>query len=144
MPLIQDNVKKLPPFIFDKIKIEQVINNLIDNAIKYSQSNRFIQIQGFDDGTKIHIDFWNKGLGIPESEFDNLFQDFTRSTYKDKKRYIPGTGLGLKICKEIVEGHGGEIKVKSTPFTKNPNKIREYIDYDTIITLILPKRTREK
>ena len=138
------HIKKLPPFKFDKSKIEQVINNLIDNAIKYSHFNRLIQIQGFDDGTKIHIDFWDKGLGIPQSEFDNIFQGFSRGIQKDKKRYIPGTGLGLKISKEIVEEHGGKIKVKSTPFFNDPRKIEDYDGYDTIFTIILPKKPKEK
>jgi len=137
---VRDNVKKLPPFQFDKCKIEQVISNLIDNAVKYSHANRFIQIQGFDDGTKIHIDIWDKGLGIPESEYDRIFEGFTRGNYKDRKRYIPGTGLGLKISREIITAHGGQIKVKSTPFFNDPRKIKEYEGYDTIFTLILPKK----
>ena len=142
--VVKDNVKKLPQFKFDKCKIEQVINNLLDNAIKYSHYNRLIQIQGFDDGTKIHIDVWDKGLGIPRSEFDNIFQGFTRGTHKDKKRYIPGTGLGLKISKEIVIGHGGRITVKSTPFFNDPRKIDDYDGYDTVFSLILPKKPKER
>jgi len=142
--IIKDNIKKLPKFKFDKQKIEQVINNILDNAVKYSHNSRNIQIQGFDDGTQIHVDIWDKGQGIPEAEFDKIFQGFVRSTYKDKKRYIPGTGLGLKIAKEIVEKHGGKIKVKSTPFFNDPRKIREYNGYDTIFTIILPKKPKEK
>ena len=142
--VVKDNMKKLPPFRFDKCKIEQVINNLLDNAVKYSHASRLIQIQGFDDGTKIHIDFWDKGLGIPESEFDNIFKGFKRGTHKDKKRYIPGTGLGLKISKEIINGHGGQINVKSTSFFNDPRKIKAYDGYDTIFTTILPKKPREK
>lgn len=141
---VRDNVKKLIAFKFDKCKIEQVLNNLIDNAVKYSHAHRFIQIQGYDDGTKIHIEIWDKGLGIPESEYDHIFQGFTRGTHKDKKRYIPGTGLGLKISKEIIKGHGGQIKVKSTPFFNDPRKIEEFDGYDTIFTLILPKKPQEK
>jgi len=142
--IVRDNVKRLPPFKFDKYKIEQVISNLIDNAVKYSHFNRFIQIQGFDDGNNIHLDFWNKGHGIPESEFDNIFQGFTRGSSKDKKRYIPGTGLGLKISKEIIDGHGGKIKVQSTPFFDDPRRIKDYEGYDTIFTIILPKKAQEK
>lgn len=142
--IIKDNVKKLPSFKFDKTKIEQVINNLIDNAVKYSHFNRFIQIQGFDDGTQIHVDFWDKGLGIPDNEYDNIFEGFTRGNVKDKTRYIPGTGLGLKISKEIIHGHGGEIKVKSNPFYNDPRKIHDYDGYDTIFTVILPKKPKER
>jgi Osmosensitive K+ channel histidine kinase len=136
---IRDNVKKLPPFLFDRPKIEQVISNLLDNAVKYSHDNRYIQIQGFDDGTRIHIEIWDKGLGIPESEYDNIFKGFRRGSPRDQKRYIPGTGLGLKISKEIVEGHGGQITVKSTPFLNDPRRVSIYEGYDTIFTIILPK-----
>jgi PAS domain S-box-containing protein len=141
---VRDNVKKLPAFEFDRVKIEQVINNLLDNAIKYSHNNRYIQIQGFDDGSKIHIDIWDKGLGIPESEYENIFKGFVRGSPKDRKRYIPGTGLGLKISQEIVAAHGGQIKVKSTPFFDDPRRIEEYEGYDTIFTIILPKKQQEK
>lgn len=142
--ILRDNIKKLPPFKFDRHKMEQVINNLLDNAVKYSHFNRYIQIQGFDDGTNIHVEIWDKGLGIPESEYDNIFKGFKRGTHKDKKRYIPGTGLGLKISKEIVEMHGGKIKVRSSPFFNDPHKIEEYDGYDTIFTVILPKKPQEK
>ncbi|MBN1466238.1 GAF domain-containing protein [candidate division KSB1 bacterium] len=142
--IIKDNVKKLPTFEFDENKIEQVLNNLLDNAIKYSHNNRYIECQGFDDGTKIHLTIWDKGQGIPASEFSTIFQGFTRSTYKDKKRYIPGTGLGLKICKELVEEHGGEITVQSDPFFNDPEKIKNYDGYDTKFTIILPKVAKHK
>lgn len=142
--VVKDNVKKLPQLLFDRCKIEQVINNLLDNAIKYSHANRFVQIRGFDDGANIHIDFWDKGLGIPESEYDNIFKGFTRGAHKDKKRYIPGTGLGLKISKEFVEAHGGKIRVKSAPFFNDPRRVEEYEGYDTIFTVILPKKPKER
>jgi signal transduction histidine kinase len=140
--IIKDSIKKLPGFRFDKTKIEQVLNNLIDNAVKYSHFNRFIQIHGFDDGTKIHIEILDKGQGIPEAEYDSIFEGFTRGSVKDKIRYIPGTGLGLRISREIVRGHGGEIKVKSTPFFDDPKKRMDYDGYDTTFTIILPKKPK--
>lgn len=142
--VIKDNVKKLPKFRFDKQKIDQLITNFIDNAIKYSLYGEMIQISGYDDGTKVNIEIWDKGLGIPETEYINIFKGFTRGQRKDKTKYIPGTGLGLKISKEIVEGHGGKIKVKSTPFTNESHKIHQYDGYDTIFTIVLPKRPKEK
>ncbi|MGH7598127.1 MAG: ATP-binding protein, partial [bacterium] len=62
----------------------------------------------------------------------------------DRIRYIPGTGLGLKICKEIIEKHDGEIKVtKSVPLSRNPVKVNEYQDYETTFRLTLPKLRKE-
>lgn len=138
--IIRDSVKKLPAFIFDKHKIEQVVNNLIDNAMKYSHYQRPVNISGFDDGTQIHIEFWDKGLGIPENEFDNIFEGLYRGEIKDNRRYIPGTGIGLKVSKEIIAEHRGEIKVKSTPFFNDQRRINDYDGYDTIFTIILPKK----
>jgi two-component system sensor histidine kinase KdpD len=122
----------------------QVFNNLIDNAVKYSHYSRFVQIQGFDDGSEIHIEVWDKGLGIPESEYDNIFEGLFRGSIKDNKRYIPGTGLGLKISQEIAKAHGGEIRVKSTPFFDDPHRVRNFDGYDTKFTVTLPKKFAEK
>lgn len=140
----KENLNRLPAFLFDRQKIEQVLNNLVDNAVKYSHSGRFIQIQGFDDGTQIHIEVWDKGLGIPESDYERIFDGLERGAVRDNRRYIPGTGLGLKIAKEIVEAHGGVIRVKSTPFFNDIDRIREYDGYDTMFTIILPKKPQER
>jgi PAS domain S-box-containing protein len=141
--VIRDNVKRLPAFRCDRQKIEHVISNILDNAVKYSHANRYVKVEGFDDGTRINISIWDKGQGIPEQNFDTIFKGFNRGTVHDKTRYIPGTGLGLKICKEIVQAHGGQIKVASTPFFDDPQRQRDYEGYDTIFTIILPKIPKE-
>ncbi|MFQ5640396.1 MAG: GAF domain-containing protein, partial [bacterium] len=142
--IIRDKVKKLPKFRFDRVKMEQAVTNIIDNAVKYSHYNQSIDIIGFDDGTKINIEISDRGMGIPLNEFNAIFKGFTRSEVKDKIRYIPGTGLGLKICKEIIEHHGGEINVSSVPITQNPQKIKEFQDYKTTFKVTLPKYRRER
>ena len=139
--IIKDNVKHLPRIEFDRDRIEQAITNLIDNAVKYSLFNRYINISGFDDGTRVNIEITDRGLGIPENEFETIFLGFSRGDARDKIRYIPGTGLGLKICREIIQKHGGEIKVRSEPYTKNPEKVKEYQDFLTTFTITLPKLT---
>jgi signal transduction histidine kinase len=142
--IIKDNVKNLPRIEFDRDRMEQAITNLVDNAVKYSHFNQYITICGFDDGTRVHIEITDRGLGIPENEFETIFWGFSRSDVKDKIRYIPGTGLGLKICREIIQKHCGEIKVGSVPSSKNPQKIKEYQDYTTTFKVILPKSRQEK
>ncbi len=141
---VKDGVKRLPRIEFDRDRMEQAINNLIDNAIKYSHYNRLIIINGYDDGTNLNFEITDRGLGIPAHELETIFKGFSRGDARDKMRYIPGTGLGLKICREIILKHGGEVKVKSEPATKNPQKIREYQDYWTTFRVILPKHRREK
>jgi signal transduction histidine kinase len=137
--IIKDNIKNLPRIEFDKDRIEQAITNLIDNAVKYSHFNRYITISGSEERTRINIEITDRGLGIPENECETIFLGFSRSDAKDKMRYIPGTGLGLKICREIIQKHGGEIKVRSVPYTRNPEKIKEYQDYLTTFIMTLPK-----
>ncbi|MGH7494110.1 MAG: GAF domain-containing protein [bacterium] len=141
---IKDNVKRLPRFEFDHDRLEQAITNLIDNAVKYSHYDQYISISGFDDGTNINLDITNRGLGIPENEFEKIFLGFARGDNKNKGRYIPGTGLGLKICREIIQKHGGDIQVKSVPCTKTQKKTKNYEDYLTTFTITLPKSRREK
>lgn len=140
---VKDGVKRLPRIEFDRDRMEQALNNLIDNAIKYSHYTQRIVINGYDDGTYVNLEISDRGLGIPPHDFETIFRGFTRGDARDQKRYIPGTGLGLKICREIVRKHGGEVKVKSEPATKNPQKIRDYQDYWTTFRVMLPKNRRE-
>ncbi|MFQ5651842.1 MAG: GAF domain-containing protein [bacterium] len=140
--IVRDKIKKLPGFKFDHVKMEQAMTNLIDNAVKYSHYNQAIDILAFDDGTRIHIEISDRGMGIPPKEFDAIFKGFTRSEAKDNIRYIPGTGLGLKICKEIIEQHGGEISVSSVAMSQNPQKIKEFQDHKTTFKITLPKRSK--
>ncbi|MCK6558392.1 GAF domain-containing protein [candidate division KSB1 bacterium] len=142
--IIKDSVKHLPRLEFDRGKMEQAFTNLIDNAVKYSHSNRYIDVSGMEDDDKVHIEITDRGLGIPEHDFETIFLGFARGDTKDKMRYIPGTGLGLKICREIIEKHGGEIRVSSVPYSRNPDKIKTYQDYLTTFRVSLPKFRRER
>ncbi|MGK7395484.1 MAG: ATP-binding protein [Candidatus Cyclobacteriaceae bacterium M3_2C_046] len=103
---------QLPAFSFDKNKIEQVLNNLVGNAIKFSQPHSEITI-GVERFKK-YIITWIKdqGTGIPESELKNIFQPFHRLSTEINQQER-GTGLGLAIVKKIIEGHQGHVKVQS-------------------------------
>lgn len=142
--IVKDGVKHLPKIFFDKDKMEQAITNLIDNAVKYSHFNQYIEINGFDDGTRVNVEIIDRGLGILPHEFETVFRGFIRVGTKDKLRYIPGTGLGLKICKEIIEKHDGEIKVTSVPLSQSPRMIKELQDYRTTFRITLQKFRKEK
>ncbi|MBN1348742.1 GAF domain-containing protein [candidate division KSB1 bacterium] len=142
---VRDNIRRLPCFYFDPHKISQVCSNLIDNAVKYSRANTYIQIDGFDDGTNIKFSIRNRGVGIKEEDYDKIFTSFSRTPIDDTRQYIPGTGIGLKIAKEIVEGHGGTIKVKSVPVGTDKHHHSKYSElYDTIFTVSLPKKAKGK
>ncbi|MCK5647601.1 MAG: PAS domain-containing sensor histidine kinase, partial [Gammaproteobacteria bacterium] len=95
--------------LFDKHYIGQTINNLISNAIKYSPQGGEIHISitscQYHDKHGIQLAIQDEGSGIPENQLDFIFEKFVQSSNK-----IPGgTGLGLSLCKNIIQAHGGKI-----------------------------------
>ena len=97
----------------DMGKIQQVMYNLIDNAIKFSHPDSTIYIQVSDRYEKIFISVKDTGIGIPKDSIKKIWERFYKtdlSRGKDKK----GTGLGLSIVKEIIQAHGENIDVIST------------------------------
>jgi K+-sensing histidine kinase KdpD len=104
----------LPPVIIDSIRIERVLYNLIENAIKYSPNGGDVIISGRQLDTQIVIGVSDQGIGITPENQSKLFQRFQRLDIQ--KRYgIAGVGLGLRVCQILVEAHSGHIWVESTP-----------------------------
>jgi signal transduction histidine kinase len=97
----------------DMGKIQQVLYNLIDNAIKFSHSNAVIKVETTEKKNKIFVSVKDSGIGIPKEDQKQIFERFYKSDLsrgKDKK----GTGLGLSIVKEIIKAHNENINVIST------------------------------
>lgn len=97
----------------DKGKIQQVIYNLVDNAIKFSKTDSIIKIETTEKNEKIFVSIKDSGIGIPKENLKHIFDRFYKtdlSRGKDKK----GTGLGLAITKEIINAHKENINVIST------------------------------
>lgn len=102
----------MPPVGIDSLSIREVLNNLIDNAIKYSGDSKLIEIETLlNQEGKIETRITDHGLGIPASILPNLFTKFYRDHHN--RAQIGGTGLGLYLSKAIVAAHGGEIWVSS-------------------------------
>ena len=102
-----------PKLVADSDRLRQVITNLLSNAIKYSPAGGSISIRCRERGTQhAVIEVIDHGLGIPADQVDRLFQKFQR-VRTDEHLRISGTGLGLYICRLIVEGHGGQVWVES-------------------------------
>jgi signal transduction histidine kinase len=97
----------------DKDKIEQVIDNLISNAIKYTNEGS-VDLHYFKEGAMITIEVSDTGIGIAEEHLDRLFDRFYR-TDKARSREKGGTGLGLAVVHSILHAHNTEIKVESEP-----------------------------
>ena len=91
--------------------VERVIQNLLDNAVKFSQEGSVIEINVEEDGKQILFSIADQGRGIAESKLDTIFDRYITENEEGSK--IKGTGLGLAIAKKIMELHGSSIKVKS-------------------------------
>jgi PAS domain S-box-containing protein len=100
------------PALVDVLRLEQVLGNLISNAAKYGLPGDEISIELARHGAEYKIAVLNRGAGIEPTEMPKLFQRFSRSE-KMRSGSVPGLGVGLYICKNLVEAHGGHIWAES-------------------------------
>ena len=106
----KDIDKNFPSILADPEKLKIVINNLISNSLKYTNEGDEIIINTYVKDEKLYVKISDTGLGVNSSEVENIFDKFYSIKLNDKK----GTGLGLALCKEIIEEHGGEIWAESS------------------------------
>ena len=104
--------ENLPKVFADPSLIKIVIENLIDNAIRYTKGGGKVEIKLEGQGPKIYFEIKDSGVGIPEQEKAYIFQKFFRAENALKQR-TRGSGLGLYVCKSIIEKSGGNIWFKS-------------------------------
>lgn len=109
--LYYDSNKSLPNINADPEKIRWVLNNLISNALKYTQAGGKILINTYANESNMYVSVSDTGLGIPKEYHEEIFNRFVQ--VKGENSEVKGTGLGLAIAKEIVEAHGGEIWCES-------------------------------
>jgi signal transduction histidine kinase len=108
-------VCKLPVIEGDKIQLRQLFQNLISNSLKYAKNNVLPVISIYHtvtDNDYYEICFLDNGIGLDEKYTNKIFEPFQRLNHN---KDIQGTGMGLFICKKIIERHNGTITVKSTP-----------------------------
>ena len=98
----------------DKDMINQVIYNLIDNAVKFTPEGGYIEVSSKSDIEKVIIKIRNSGKGIPSEELDKIFERFYKID-KSRSYDVKGAGMGLYIVKTIIELHGGQIVARSEP-----------------------------
>ncbi|MBQ8334207.1 MAG: HAMP domain-containing protein [Clostridia bacterium] len=108
--------RELPMITADRQRIEQVVINIMSNAIKYTPEGGHIDIRltRSRSGDRVLLRVTDNGVGIPEEDMAHLFERFYR-VEKSRTQDAGGTGLGLAIAKEITEAHGGRISVESEP-----------------------------
>jgi two-component system sensor histidine kinase KdpD len=122
-------IPDLPPVIVDAQRIAQVLTNLAGNAAKYSPPQTRITVSAYPVDNAIQIDVADQGIGIPAKDRQHVFEAFRQleNTSSNRNR---GAGLGLAICKGLVEAHGGRIW------------IQERTEPGTVISFTLPIRAR--
>ncbi len=106
----QIEVDSLPTVIGDQTQLVQLLQNLLDNAIKFRrQQSPRVRMTASRDGGCWQFAVQDNGIGIEQEHFERIFQTFQRL----QGREYPGTGIGLALCKKIVERHGGRIWLDS-------------------------------
>jgi PAS domain S-box-containing protein len=105
---------ELAPVLANKRSLEEVVSNLIINAIRYTPDGGSILLSAGAEGDVVRISVQDNGFGIPKEEQERIFERFYR-VKNDQTRFISGTGLGLAIVKSIVEAHNGTLRVDSEP-----------------------------
>ena len=106
------STEPLPAANGDRLRIGQVIDNLVSNALKFTPAGGTVQVRAYPHHTAVRIEVSDTGMGISDDEQGQLFERFFR-TARAQEQAIPGVGLGLSISKAIVEAHDGRISVES-------------------------------
>ena len=96
----------------DSVLMGSVLNNLMDNAVKYSYDSVAITIKAYLQGNTIHIRIKDDGMGIPANDLEAIFEHFNQGSLLERKRMF-GYGIGLSFIKQVVQSHGGHIEVTS-------------------------------
>ena len=104
----------LPPVLIDDGRISEVLTNLVENAVKYSEEGTKITLQASPNSKDVIVSVSDEGSGIPPELHQKVFDRFYQAD-NSGKGHRKGTGLGLSICRGIVEAHGGRIWVENEP-----------------------------
>jgi two-component system phosphate regulon sensor histidine kinase PhoR len=104
---------ELPPVDADDSALEQVLVNLLDNAVKYTPAGGRVQVRAAPEHSRVRIEVEDNGVGIPAEHLPRIFERFYLVD-PARSRELGGTGLGLAIVKHLVQAQGGEVGVSST------------------------------
>ena len=111
---IKLDVKSDAVIMADPTDMDIIFNNLVSNSVKYNKPGGEAEIVINGDESNVVVYFSDTGIGITESDRENLFTEFVRIR-NERTRNISGSGLGLSIVKKVVELYNGTISVESTP-----------------------------
>jgi signal transduction histidine kinase len=108
--------RELPHILADRLRFNQIVLNLVSNAVKFTEQGGVIisaQIDPADPG-KMRVEVADTGIGIPQNKINAIFDRFSQADSSTTRKY-GGSGLGLTICKQLVEMHGGRIGICNQP-----------------------------
>ncbi len=112
LEVIVDLPPDAPEIRADETRLQEVLYNLLDNAVKYSRENGEIRLQAAQHGSEIVLSVSDNGIGIGKDDLPRIFERFYRAD-KARSRELGGTGLGLAIVKHIAQLHGGRMEAES-------------------------------
>lgn len=124
--LMLNTKENIDDIVFDVDALEQLILNILSNAIKYTPENGKIEIDTYEENNSVVISVKDSGIGIPEKDLERIFDRFYRVD-KARTRELGGTGLGLSIAKHIADEHNSLIEVESK------------VDIGTLVKIVVPK-----
>jgi len=107
-PLVVDFPEDFPTMVADARRLEQVLSNLLSNAVKFSRGKGEIRIQGLVRRDRVQVRVMDEGIGIDPAQLHRIFDRFYQADASPRRPYT-GVGLGLFICRQLVEAHGGKI-----------------------------------
>jgi two-component system CheB/CheR fusion protein len=102
----------LPELLADSRRLEQVLSNVLENAVKYSPQGGTVEVSIRAEGSGVLLSVSDHGIGLPAGTAESIFEPFGRAS-NARRRQLPGMGLGLYISRQIVEQHGGRISAAS-------------------------------
>ncbi len=129
LKVIIDLPPDAPSICADETRLQEVLYNLLENAVKYSRANGEIRLQAARRGSEIVLSVSDDGIGISKDDLPRIFERFYRAD-KARSRELGGTGLGLAIVKHIAQLHGGRVEAESE------------LERGTTIRVLLPIATR--
>jgi CheY-like chemotaxis protein len=112
----------LGPVNADELRLKQILLNLLSNAVKFTPAGGTVEVSARQDGADVLVRVVDTGVGIPAADQDRIFDSFQQAGRSASR--VEGTGLGLTLCKRIVELHGGQIGVESIEGTGSAFSVR--------------------
>jgi signal transduction histidine kinase len=113
----------LPPIAVDIARVGQVLANLVGNALKYASDDSPVVLRADVVGRWLAVTVEDEGIGIPEPDRELVTEPFHRA-WNVRESRIPGTGLGLFICRRLVEAHGGELTIDDRADGRSGTRVR--------------------